>query len=114
MGTTSVLSFLELQPISERVTSFSEGSRQVPAPPAFTAHLLLQRYSHNFTCGKTSHAQALPAHQAHGISQRAGTSQNTELCSLLSDLQLGHRLGQLTQAGIKSHHPLPKKKHILR
>lgn len=85
MGTTSVLYFLELQSISERVTSFSQ---QVPAPPAIAAHLLLQRSSHSFH-SKNNRAQALAAHQPRGISQRAATSQNTELCSLLSDLQLG-------------------------
>lgn len=61
---------------------------------------------------KNSHAQALPAHQAHGVVQRAGTPQNSVLCTLLSDLQLGQRPGQPAQAANKTHHSLPKKKQI--
>lgn len=59
MGTTSMLYFLELQSISERVTSFSEGSQQVPAPPAIAAHLLLQSSSHNFTAKAAMHKLCL-------------------------------------------------------
>lgn len=51
---------------------------------------------------KRSHAGALPASQAHGITQRAGTPlKKTGLCVPLDDLQLGQRLGPPAQAAKK-------------
>lgn len=100
-----------LQSISESVTSFSEGSRPVPAPPAIAARLLLQRYSHNSTA-KTAMPKLCLHIRLMALHRELAPPQNTQLCTLLSDPQLGHRMGQPAQAVNKSHHSLPKKKRI--